>query len=215
MAFLAFLNQWWNLPYLVLLGLVAVFFALQAFGLAAHALEGDADVDVDGADHDLDHDLDPDDETLAAFFGVGRVPFVVVWLTLFIFTGFTGLFVNRVLQARAGGYPRFGFPVSLALSLFAGALAVRICARAVHRLVDTGGRGAARRQELAGRIGVVASPQLDARFGEVRVHDARGNELIVHGHLGEGEPALTQGARVVLVELKQDGGLFLVAALKE
>ena len=140
---------------------------------------------------------------------------MVVWLTLFIFAGFTGLFVNRVLQVRSGGYPGWFFPISLLLSLLAGGVSVRFAARAVHKLVDTGGRGASRKTELAGAIGVVASPLLDAHFGEIRVRDPRGNELIVHGQLGEGESTLKQGERVVLVELRQESGLFTVAALKE
>ncbi len=51
MSFLAFLNHWWNLPFLVMLGLCGVFFVLQAIGL----LGGDADHDVDA---DIDHDVD-------------------------------------------------------------------------------------------------------------------------------------------------------------
>jgi hypothetical protein len=229
-SFWQFLNHWWNLPYLVMLGLVAVFFAMQTLGIAAHAADSDHDVDLDGApdgidhDHDVDHGADGDGDHdheaeqghgMAAFLGVGRVPFMVVWLTLFIFAGFTGLFVNRVLQVRLGGYPPWLFPASLLASLGAGALAVRFVARAVARLVDTGGRGAAARHELTGALGVVASPLLDANFGEVRVRDPRGNELIVHAHVGEREQALRQGATVVLVELEKDSGLFQVAALKE
>jgi hypothetical protein len=228
-SFWQFLNQWWNLPYLVMLGLVAVYFGMQAFGLAAHTGDADADADVDhelehDLDHDVDHDLDHADHDsdndgeshgFAAALGVGRVPFMVLWLTLFIFTGFTGLFVNRLVQVRAGEYPPWFFLVSLLLSLGAGVVSVRFAARAVSRLVDTGGRGAAARRELAGAVGVVASPLLDEKFGEIRVHDPRGNELIVHGHLQASEAALRQGDKVVLVELENDSGLFQVAALKE
>jgi hypothetical protein len=255
-TFWAFLNQWWNLPYLVMLGLVGAFFLLQALGLVTHAAQGEhdgaADVGGDGhvdaeadaadfdgdADGDVGTDVDGDGDAqldgdgaanghdhghaeaesgpgLAAFFGVGRVPFMVVWLTLFIFAGFTGLFVNRVLQARAGDYHWWFFPISLFSALAAGAASVRVAARAVAKLVDGGGRGASRRRELGGAVGVVASPVLDARFGEVRVRDSRGNELIVHGHLADGEPPLRQGDEVVLIELENESGLFHVAALKE
>src|SRR3982751_6811181 len=75
MTFWQFLNQWWNLPYLVMLGLVAVFFVLQDAGLVAHVAQGEHDFDADGApqldhggahdvdtevDHDIDHDLGHD-----------------------------------------------------------------------------------------------------------------------------------------------------------
>jgi hypothetical protein len=238
-TFWEFLNHWWNLPYLVMLGLVGVFFVLQAVGMLAHEhdLEGGSDSDAEigsgsdgAADSDADggSDADADGETdseghtgsghvhgAAAFLGVGRVPFMVVWLTLFIFTGFTGLFLNRVLQVRTGVYPAWFFPPSLLASLAVGLVSVRVAARTIGKLVDVGGRGASARRELRGAVGVVASPVLDGSFGEVRVHDPRGNELIVHGHVAEGDAALRQGDRVVLIELESESGLFHVAALKE
>jgi len=218
MAFSSFLNRWWNLPYLVMLGLVAVFFTLQALGFALHeGSELDHDHDFD-QDHDLDHDQDCDHDAEDDghwLLGGARVPFMVVWLTLFIFAGFSGIFVNRVLQQKSGGYKPWFFAVSVAVSLAVGVLAVRFVARQVARLVDVGGRGAARRHELEGSIGVVASAELDHGFGEVRVKDGRGNELIVHGHLAKDEPAMRRGARVVLVRLDEGSGLFEVAALEE
>src|SRR5256885_10605666 len=173
MTFWQFLNQWWNLPYLVALGLVGVFFVLQLFGFAAHAFAGDHEIDVDGdgvPDHDLatEHDVDSEHEafSIGAFLGVGRVPFLVVWLTLFIFAGFTGLFLNRVLLGAAVVYRGWFFPLSLAGALGSGVVAVRLAARLVAKLVDVGGRGASARKDLRGRIGVVASATLDAQFGE-------------------------------------------------
>src|SRR3954468_13650599 len=222
MSFWQFLNQWWNLPYLVALGLVGVFFVLQLFGFAAHAFAGDHEIDVDGdgvPDHDLatEHDVDSEHEafSIGAFLGVGRVPFLVVWLTLFIFAGFTGLFLNRLLLAQAGEYRGWFFPLSLMGSLGVGAVAVRFTAKGVRKLVDVGGRGASARKDLRGRIGIVASARLDAQFGEIRVRDARGDELIVHGRLAEGERTLERGSEVVLVDLQREEGLFTVASLKQ
>jgi len=229
MGFWQFLNQWWNLPYLVALGLVGVFFVLQLFGFAAHAFSGDHEIDpdYDGVPDDLatEHDIDGDAEhdvdvpehgafSIGAFLGVGRVPFLVVWLTLFIFAGFTGLFLNRVLSAQAGGYRGWFFPLSLLGSLAVGATAVRFTAKGVQKLVDVGGRGSSARRDLRGRIGTVASARLDSQFGEIRVRDARGDELIVHGRLAEGEDALERGAEVVLVDLQREENLFTVASLK-
>jgi hypothetical protein len=258
-SFGQFLNQWWNLPYLVMLGLVGVFFALQAIGMLAHATEHGLDSDAGGGaeadvgstlnhegSHELAHEHDADVDAgsdsasasesdsgadsdaesdaesgsghshgVAAFLGVGRVPFMVVWLTLFIFTGFTGLFLNRLLQVRAGAYRPWFFPLSLGGAFAAGLVSVRFAARAIGKLVDVGGRGASARRELRGALGVVASPVLDDKFGEVRVRDPHGNELIVHGHVAGGDEVLRQGDRVVLIELENESGLFHVAAFKE
>src|SRR5438270_663371 len=100
------------------------------------------------------------------------------------------------------------------VALGVGAVAVRFTAKGVQKLVDVGGRGASARSDLRGRIGIVASARLDSQFGEIRVRDARGDELIVHGRLGEGEHALERGAEVVLVDLQREEGLFTVASLK-
>ncbi|MCI0570236.1 MAG: YqiJ family protein [Myxococcaceae bacterium] len=177
MGFWSFLNHAWNLPSLVMLGLVAVFLALQLLGLVG----GDSELDHHA---DVGHDAlaDGDAGGLLALFGVGRVPLMVVWVTFCIFAGFTGLAVNRwVFEAHEGHYPGWAFPVSLASSSVVGLVAVRLFAGLAARLVDTGGRGATAKHELSGRLGVVASPVLDGRFGEIRVQDPRGQELLVHG----------------------------------
>jgi hypothetical protein len=224
LSFAAFLNHWWNLPFLVMLGLCGVFFVLQAIGiLGAHA-EHDVDADHDvHVDHDADADGDAGGggvtaawhETLA-FLGVGRVPFMVVWVTMFLFAGFSGIFVNRVLFVRAeGAYRDWWFALVLLAALLVGLVAVRFFSRLAARLVDVGGRGATAKHELAGKIGVVASAVLDSRYGEIRVHDDRGNELLLHGCVPTGEAPIAHGAKVVLVSYDGDKQLFWAAAVPE
>jgi hypothetical protein len=230
-GFAAFLNHWWNLPFLVMLGLCGVFFLLQVVGLLGGDAAGDADHDVDAdvdaeadADHDVDADHDADAEgglmpawhDVLSFFGVGRVPFMVVWVTLFLFGGFTGLFVNRVLFVRSGGdYRGWWFLVACLAALLVGLVGVRLFSRLAARLVDVGGKGAVTKQELTGKIGVVASAILDARHGEIRVHDERGTELLLHGCLRAGDPPLAHGAKVVLVSYDADKQLFWATACPE
>jgi hypothetical protein len=214
-SFVVFLNHWWNLPFLVMLLLVAAYFVLQLVGLVGHG----------GGDHDVATDSDADSQAAAhgphagggdtvhdvlAFFGVGRVPFMIVWVTLFLFAGFTGLIVNRVVYLSFGGAaPGWLFPVSLGAALAVGLAGVRVFARAAARLVDVGGHGATAKHELVGKLGVVASAALDARFGEVRVHDGK-DEILVHGRLQEGEAPLQRGARVVIVDYDAPSELYWV-----
>jgi membrane protein implicated in regulation of membrane protease activity len=141
---------------------------------------------------------------------------MIVWVTLFLFTGFAGLFVNRVLFVRAGGgYSGWWLlPVFIA-ALAVGVVAVRFFSRLAARFVDVGGHGATAKHELAGKIGQVASPVLDARHGEIRVHDDRGNELLVHGCLHAGETPLSHGARVLLVSYDAASQLFWAAPCPE
>lgn len=229
MSFLTFLNHWWNLPFLVMLGLVGVFFVLQVLGILGHDADADTDADVDhdvdadaDADHDVDHDPDHDADSSApwhevlTFLGVGRVPFMVVWVTLFLFAGFAGIFANRVLYVRAeGDYAGWWFALVMLFALFVGLVGVRFFSRIAAKFVDVGGKGAVSKHELAGKLGVVASAVLDGKFGEIRVRDDRGNELLVHACLKDGEAPLGRGARVVLVDFDGEKELFWATACPE
>jgi len=238
-AFFGFLNHWWNLPYMVMLGLVTVFFVLQMVGMLGggadheadvdHDIDADVDHDVDvDADHDVDvdHDADADHDAdsggvfgwhaALSFFGVGRVPLMVVWVTFFIFAGFTGIFFNSsIFVSHAGAYPMWGFGASSGTSLAVGLVAVRLFSRAAAKFVDVGGHGSTKKHELSGKRGVVASQKLDQAFGEVRVRDARGNELLLHGRLPESEPAMSRGEKVVLVDYDHERELFWVTRSPE
>jgi hypothetical protein len=217
-GFLAFLNHWWNLPYLVMLGLVAAFFLLQLVGVLGH--HGDHDVDHGGHDHHHDHDAHGHGHdamsgdvwhSVLAFFGVGKVPFMVVWLTMFIFAGFSGLIFNRVVYLTWTSLPGWVFPVSLLVAIVVGLIGVRLFARAAGKVIDLSGKPATSKRTLAGKPGVVASALLDATYGEVRVHDGD-NEIIVHGRVQGGEGALKRGDRVVLVEYDEHADLFWITA---
>ncbi len=168
----------------------------------------------DTGSHDVQHGAGDAWHDVLAFFGVGRVPFMVVWVTLFIFAGFTGLIVNRVVYlnlglGEGGAAPVWMFPAWLVAALVVGFVGVRFFARAAARLVDVGGNGSTSKKQLVGRFGVVASGSLDARFGEVRVHDGK-DEILVHGRLQDGEAALARGARVVLVDYDDASDLYWV-----
>lgn len=208
--FLHFLNHWWNLPFLVMLLIVAAYFALQLVGLVGHDADGEVHADTE-ADAHADGDGHAADGVLA-FFGVGRVPLMVVWVTLFIFGGFTGLIVNRLVYLSFGGAaPAWLFPASLGAALVVGLAGVRVFARAAARVVNVGGKGSTSKRDLVGKLGVVASAQLDSGYGEVRVHDGQ-TEILVHGRVQHGEPALPRGARVVLVDYHAEQDLYWVTA---
>jgi len=219
-GFLAFLNHWWNVPFLVMLGLVAMFFLLQLVGIIGHGADVDHDHDIDH-DHDVDGDADADHDAegglswggVLSFFGVGRVPFMVVWVTLFLFAGFTGIGLNRLFFVTgAGVYRGWHFLVVILAAMVVGAIGVRLFAQLAAKLVDTEGKGSTSKKEMCGKIGVVASAKLDESFGEVRVHDPRGNEMIVHARMSKGEASLERGAKVVLVDFDEKSELFWATA---
>ena len=229
MTFWSFLNHWWNLPSLVMLGSCAAFLLLQAVGLigggddheldleAHDALEADVDHETD-LDQDVDRELDSDADEGAlwhealGFLGAGRVPFMVVWTSLFLCAGFAGIFLNRSVFLLAGGYSGWWFVPLQALALGCGVIGARLSSKLVGRIVDVGGHGATKKHELTGRLGVVASAVCNERFGEIRIKDARGNELLVHGRVAAGEAPLARSASVVLVDFDAERELFSVVA---
>jgi hypothetical protein len=237
MTFWSFLNHWWNLPSLVMLGSCAAFLLLQAVGLLGAGDDHELDLEANealeiGAEHDveLDHELDQDvDQDVDAggdadgdegslwqealgFLGAGRVPFMVVWVSLFLCAGFAGIFLNRSVSLLAGGYSGWWFAPLQLLALGCGVIGARLSSKLAGRFVDVGGRGATRKHELTGSLGVVASAICNERFGEIRIKDARGNELLVHGRLAAGELPLARSAIVVLVDFDPERELFSVVA---
>jgi hypothetical protein len=120
-------------------------------------------------------------------------------------------FNRAVFEWGRGHYPAWAFVPSVLVSSLVGAFAVRSFSGWASRFVDTGGGGSTRKHQLVGQWGTVASAQLDGRFGEVRVTDGRGNELLVHGRLDGALPALPRGAKVVLVDYEAQDGLFRVS----
>jgi hypothetical protein len=105
------------------------------------------------------------------------------------------------------------FLVMFGLALIIGLVVTRWAARLFARWVDIGARGATAKHELSGKLGVVASPKLGPHFGEIRVRDERGNELLVHARIGDGEDPLHFGEEVVLVDYDPQSELFSAAAM--
>jgi hypothetical protein len=92
---------------------------------------------------------------------------------------------------------------------------VRLFSRLAARFVDVGGRGSVKKHELCGKVGVVASATVDDKFGEVRVRDDAGNELLVHGKLQKGEAPLKRGAEIVLVDYDEKSELFWISSVPD
>ena len=115
-----------------------------------------------------------------------------------------------------GEYPAVWFVPVLGASLACGLAAVRLLARTLGRLFDIGAKGATKKHELSGKVGVVASAEVGGKsVGQIRVKDDRGNEIIVHARVDTRDKPLKRGAEVVLVDYDEGQELFLVASAEE
>jgi len=214
--------SWWNVPYLVAVGVASAFAMLQASGLLGllasgdGAAGGDADGEADGGDTDGEADGDAGEgdhaglgHTLLAAVGVGAVPLSIVWQTFAVAFGVTGLVVHLLagvasLQALAWSAP---------LATAAAFVATRTVTRPLARALASKAAQATTRDELVGATGVVISTRVDARFGEVRLRDKTGHvlRLVVRTH----DEPIVEGREVVVVDHDHAQGHLWVAALSD
>lgn len=179
-----------TLPYSVLLAVSLVY-----WGLAASGLVGDGFGDL-GADGALDGGADL--SGLAALlqrFGLGGVPVMVV-VTLLAFFGWTlTYFVHLFVLLPLPDLLRWGLGTLVAAlaplpAVPITALLLRPIRRFLLRLQPVA------QASLLGRVGVVASPRVDARSGHASVDDG-GAGLVLQIR---SDIELQRGERIVLVE---------------
>lgn len=251
-ALLASLLTAANAPYTVALGVVAIYVALQVFGLLHSGDHAEGDVDAghdvgdaaadghgevadaagdaggdsgDGGDSEADadagassdHDADSGSSGgvvwALSLLGVGRVPLAIVWQTFFTMFGLTGITATTVASSLLGA-PRPSFlAISFPLALVLGAVLTAATARGIARLVPSSSGDATRKRDLVGCSGVVISSKVDAEFGEVRLRDPQGRTLRLICHTLPNEPALPEGAEVVVVDYERSKGLLFVSRL--
>jgi hypothetical protein len=192
---------------------------------ADHDIAHDADHDVaHDADHDAAHDADHGDHEgdsagpgvlslLLGMLGVGRVPLAIVWQTLFTMFGLTGVTVTTVAASLLGPPRPFFLAFSIPIALVAGSVLSASTVRGVARLIPSSSGDATRKRDLVGCTGVVISSRVDQEFGEVRLKDPLGRTLRLICHTLPGEPALPEGAEVVVVDYERSQGHLFVSRL--
>lgn len=196
---------WQNLMFLLPLLLAVIY--LLVLGLGGDGHEHDVSVHHEvGVHHDAGHDQDVDlgpsgiAKALNAF-GLGRVPFSVLVVTVLILWGGTGL-----LCSQSFGIPKVGLS-----ALIAGAVTL-VCtpliARAVGAFISTRSFHV-RREALVG-MKAKAIYGISETIGEVRLVDPTGNLRDLPARIKRGAAEIAEGTEVTLLRYDEQQEVFTV-----
>ncbi len=170
----------------------------------------DADVDID-ADVDMDADVEADTGELSPSFGdvfgflnVGRVPLMVVLMSLLAMWGITGLIANAALNIPQN--PQWVW-ISYVVALLCSFLGTRYISIALSKLLPESER-AVRDVQLLGLRGRVISGQITTTFGTARVQVPDGPELTVSCRAKSEEGTPVKGDTVILIDYDRTKRIF-------
>ncbi len=203
-------NVWFTAP-------LTIVFLLALLRLVTGAMDfGDADMDADvEADADLDMDADVEAEAdlqspsfadIFGFLNVGRVPLMVVLMSLLATWGIAGLIVNALLNIPER--PQWVW-ISYVIALFCSFLGTRYISIALSKLFPESEK-AITDVHLLGLRGRVISGQITTTFGTARVQVPDGPELTVSCRAKSDEATPVKGDTVVLINYDRARRIFEV-----
>lgn len=211
-------NVWFTAP-------LAIVFLLALFRLATGAMDFgdvdtgvdmDADIDMDAdmdidADADVDADMDTHTGTQRPSFGdvfgflnVGRVPVLIVLMSLLVTWGISGLIANALLNIPEN--PHWIW-ISCIIALFCCFLGTRYISIALSKLFPESEK-AITDVQLLGLSGRVISGQITSTFGTARVQVPEGPELTVSCRAEPDEVTPVKGDTVILINYDRTKRIF-------
>ena len=211
-------NVWFTAP-------IAIVFLLALFRLATGAMDfGDVDTDVDmdadidiDADVDLDVDADVDADMdvhtsahgsafgdMFGFLNVGRVPLMIVLMSLFVTWGISGLIANAFLNIPENPHRVW---ISCIIAFFCCFLGTRYISIGLSKLFPESEK-AISDIHLLGLSGRVISGQITTTFGTARVRVPDGPELTVSCRAESDEATPVKGDTVILVNYDRTRRIF-------
>lgn len=209
-------NVWFTAP----LALVFIFalFRLIMGGMDFGDAEVDADADVDVAvDVDADADVDGDTDTdvdsegqhgsfidILGFLNVGRVPVMVVLMSLFATWGISGLIANALFNVATN--PNW-FWASCIIAFLCSFVCTRYLTFGISKLFPESER-AVTDVQLLGMRGRVISGQITTTFGTARVQVPDGPALTVNCRIKTAQVNPVKGDTVILVNYDDEKRIF-------
>ena len=213
-------NVWFTAP-------IAIVFLLALFRLVTGAMDfGDVDTDVDmdadididaDVDLDVDADVDVDADTdvhtsahgsafgdMFGFLNVGRVPLMIVLMSLFVTWGISGLIANAFLNIPEN--PHWVW-ISCIIAFFCCFLGTRYISIGLSKLFPESEK-AISDIHLLGLSGRVISGQITTTFGTARVRVPDGPELTVSCRAEPDEATPVKGDTVILINYDRTKRIF-------
>ena len=203
-------NVWFTAP-------LAIVFLLALFRLVTGAMDlGDVDADVDmdadlDADADVDTDMDTDTGSQGTSFGdvfgflnVGRVPLMIVLMSLFVTWGIFGLIANALLNIPETPNRVW---ISCIIAFFCCFLGTRYISIALSKLFPESEKAISDVQ-LLGLRGRVISGQITTTFGTARVQVPDGPELTVSCRVEPDGITPVKGDTVILINYDRTKRIF-------
>ena len=188
-----------------------------------HDLDHDVDHDID---HDMDHDVSHDAGGVPAwagalrFLGVGQAPLTMVLLVLLGGFGILGWIMNALILSVSPSYLKISwlpawlawlpFILVLGADLALGAWFTSRVAVFIGRAVPAFSSTATSVKRLVSRRGHVVSPQVDEKYGQVKVRDPGGTLITVFAIVDPGKPPIPRDTEVILVEYDEAKKVFIV-----
>ena len=181
-------------------------------------LDMDADIAQDvETDLDVDADMgvntDGDGNALGNVFGflnVGKIPFMIMMMALFITWGFSGLIANELLNITIATSILFG--VSCSIALISSIFGTRYLSLKLAKIFPESDP-ATKDRRLLGMQGRVISGQITTTFGTARVEVPDGHALTVRCRVKPDAPNPVKGDIVVLVSYDSEQRIFDVTPI--
>ena len=207
-------NVWFTAPLAIvfLLALIRLATGAMDFGdVGADAdIDMDADIDID-ADAEVDADMDTHTGTQGPSFGdvfgflnVGRVPLMIVLMSLFVTWGISGLTANAFLNIPENPHRVW---MSCILAFFCCFLGTRYISIGLSKLFPESEK-AISDAHLLGLRGRVISGQITPTFGTARVQVPDGPELTVSCRAERDGVTPVKGDTVILVNYDRTKRIF-------
>lgn len=215
-------NVWFTAP-LALVFIFALFRLIMGgmdFGDAEVDADADVDVDVDAevdieADVDVDAEVDADADAdaeghsgsfidILGFLNIGRVPVMVVLMSLFATWGISGLIANALFNVAANPNWLWASCIVAFLCSFVG---TRYLTFGISKLFPESER-AVTDVQLLGMHGRVISGQITTTFGTARVQVPDGPALTVNCRIKTDQVNPVKGDTVILVNYDDEKRIF-------
>lgn len=208
----------YNLPFTILLGVVAVYWIIALFGLVDIDGGGDADLDLDvNVDGDADVDVDPDASAdgssgfLDAAFkiiGLTDAPLLLILSILSLMLWGLNLMANLVFNQASSA----SLASILVIPVFIIAIILtRLLIRPLRPVMKMF-RGTEAPAQIIGKEGKVISATLDQEFGRIEI-DFDGKPLLLKAVVSSDQSTLKKGDSILVVEKIDDSNTYIVRPL--